>query len=54
MAAELEITNVYKARRAPGLVADQVSIKYEPFLSAIESKKHQGASGPSPHLTKET
>lgn len=25
-----------------------------PFLSAIESKKHQGASGPDPHLTNAT
>ena len=29
-------------------------IIFSPFLSAIESKKHQGASGPKPHLTKET
>jgi hypothetical protein len=25
-----------------------------PFRSAMESKKHQGASGPKPHLTNET
>lgn len=25
-----------------------------PFLSAMESKKHQGASEPGPHFTKET
>lgn len=31
--------------------------KYEckvPFLSAIESKKHHGASEPGPHFTNET
>lgn len=25
-----------------------------PFLSAMESKKHHGASEPGPHFTKET
>lgn len=30
------------------------TFKYLPFLSAIESKKHQGASCPAPHFTKAT
>jgi hypothetical protein len=42
--------------RKRGKMMDSFLVCFEdtPFLSAMESKKAQGASGPEPHLTNAT
>ena len=43
---------IFRPHRIP--VISYLNCSWSPFLSAILSKKHQGARGESPHLTKDT